>query len=257
MRRARRWPALLLLGVIAYLAVLIATAPASLAWRLAADRLEPPSWLNPGRVSGTLWSGSAAPLRLQGLELQALRWRLRPTGLLSGGLVYGLELTAADGHAKGRLRLGPGGVRLSDWRGGLPAARLAQGPLSKLPMALQGELVLDLAHLELDRAGRVAGLAGTLGWLGAAAGLDVPLPLGDLRGDLSREDDGTLVADLGDLDGPLAVQGSLRLAPDRGYHLEAIVTPRDAAAPGLRAALDTLAPPDAQGGHRLVLHGRL
>jgi general secretion pathway protein N len=256
MRSRLRWPGLLLVGIVVYLVALAATLPAALAWRWVAEQWPAARGVEVGGVAGTLWSGEAVAIRSDALDLGELRWRLQPGGLLGGALAYGLELAALDGHAAGSLRLRPASATLRQWRATLPASRLRE-LLPRLPLALDGQLVLDLPHLQIDHAGSVRAITGTLGWLDAAAGLSEPLALGDLRAELSRADDGAVLAEIRDQGGPIRVQGLLRLAADRSYNLDLELNPGSGAAPELRSALQALARADAAGVHRLVLNGRL
>lgn len=256
MRARLRWPGLLLVGIVVYLLALALTLPAALAWRWTAEQWPAARGVEVGGVAGTLWSGEAVAIRRDALELGELRWRLRPGGLLGGALAYDLELAALEGHAAGSLHLRPAAATLRQWRATLPASRLRE-LLPRLPLALDGQLVLDLQELQIDRAGGVRAIAGTLGWLDAAAGLSEPLALGDLRAELSRADDGAVLAEISDQGGPMRVQGQLRLAADRSYNLDLALNPGSGAAPALRSALQALARADAAGVHRLVLNGRL
>ena len=52
---------------------------------------------------------------------------------------------------------------------------------------------------------------------------------------------------LRDLDGPLAVEGTLRLTPQPGYELEGLVAPRRGAPPEIVSSLPFLGAPDATG----------
>jgi len=55
------------------------------------------------------------------------------------------------------------------------------------------------------------------------------------------------IGKLRDLDGPLAVEGSLRLTRQPGFDLEGLVAPRSGAAPELVNNIRYLGSPDATG----------
>jgi hypothetical protein len=58
---------------------------------------------------------------------------------------------------------------------------------------------------------------------------------------------GDPVGELHDLGGPLEVQGTLRLTPEPGFALQALVKARPEASPDLQRSIQYLGSPDAQG----------
>ena len=58
-----------------------------------------------------------------------------------------------------------------------------------------------------------------------------------------------------DLDGPLALEGTLRLTPQPGFELEGLIAPRNGAPPELVNNIRFLGAPDASGRRSFSLAG--
>jgi hypothetical protein len=250
----RWWP--LALGVGAYLAFLIVSFPAATAFRW----LVPPEVKASG-IEGTLWSGRAAAASVAEFPLQELRWRASPWPLFVGRLSADVEARLADGFVRAHVSASPSRVRLSDARFAvsLPALQ-ALFPLG----GTRGQATASLSTVEL-----------TDGWPTAVLGelrlakLEVPpmirggaaqlIPLGDYL--VRFEPPGgepRVAASFNDTGGPLEVSGTLGLARNRAYTIDAFVTPRADASPELVQGLAIMTQdPDSSGRRRFMLSGTL
>lgn len=152
-----------LVGLVVYLAALLAWAPAQLLAplieRLAASRVAVTG------LSGSLWDGRAegVALRLPGdrsMRLSQVHWRFRPYRLLTGGAPLFVENAAGDLSLAawveplgGRWWGGRGvtGIRLRQLHLVAPLDRLADhaGELARL--GLQGQLTLQADDITLAR----------------------------------------------------------------------------------------------------------
>lgn len=100
--RALAW---VLLGVVAFLVLLVVAAPAGGVARILEAAGAPARLALP---SGRLWSGSAQ-LYLEGRDLGRLRWDLAPGSLLDGQLGADLVLEAPGHRFRGRAGVGTDG----------------------------------------------------------------------------------------------------------------------------------------------------
>ncbi|SEP95812.1 general secretion pathway protein N [Ectothiorhodospira magna] len=243
------------LGVMAYLICLLLTLPASLAWQWLDDRGKVPEHVELAGISGTFWQGQARQVRVNGLMLSDLQWQVRPLALLRGELRLDVRLQLAGGKATARLGIQPSGLGVQNLRADLPAAALAEAGLN-VPLIVQGRVLADIAHLELDWQGRFGQATGVVGWLNAAMGLPEPLPLGDLRVTLRATEAGHLQAVVQDQGGPLFAEGTAALTPDGAYQVHLRLGTREGARQELSQALGFLGRPDREGRIPLNLSGR-
>lgn len=252
----RWWP--VALGVGAYLAFLIASFPASTAYR----------WLVPESVQltgveGTFWSGHAAAASVAQLGLQDLRWRGSPWPLFTGRLSADVEARLPDGFVSAHVSASPSRVRFGDAR--ISASVPTLQSLSPVLRGMRGQASATFAAVELAN-GWPTVVDGEL----RLAKLEVPpfvsnganqlIALGDyvVRFTSSADKPG-VAATFNDLGGgPLEVSGTLALAPGRAYMLDALIMPHAGADESLVQGLQFMTQePDSAGRRRLTLTGSL
>ncbi|WP_414901095.1 hypothetical protein ACMT1E_14410 [Sphingomonas flavalba] len=125
------------IGALAYLAGLVATAPARLI-------VEPGPATNIASVGGTVWRGRAV---LAGGEVA--RWRWAPLRSLAGfGYAAGFRVDGAGTALTGRVRLRPGAT-LFESVGGTASATLVAGAFPRLPFACATALRVAVARFGL------------------------------------------------------------------------------------------------------------
>jgi general secretion pathway protein N len=248
----RAWT-LAILGVLAFLILLVATLPA----RVLLDRI--PGVQATG-VRGSIWSGQAASVSVQGLALGQTRWKLFALPLLRGRLDMDVELHRPDGAGAGRCSISlKQHVDCARVNANLPIEALN---ISSLPRGWTGRLNVDLSKLELDK-----------GWPIAARGqvelLELAQPaasgarsLGSYRVEFPASTDAgatekALVGALADTGGPLNVVGTVRLSPDHTYVIDGRVAPRSDAPIEVARSIEYLGLPDAQGRREFSLAGSL
>lgn len=236
-------------GIIAFLAFLIAQVPATVLTR----------WLPPGvalsGLDGTIWSGRASDLSLQGRAMGAANWSCSPWPLLK------LEWSC-------RVALRPPGGAVSAWlsgdfNGGEIEARDLSGQLPitnfegiATPRGWTGQLELAVARARIagglpqDAEGKIV-----------VRGLKAPGPGGTLLGDFELTmGEGavgteTLTGRLADLGGPLRVRGTIELKRDRSYFASGEASPGPGAGPEIFDALGFLGPPDLAGRRPFSVEG--
>lgn len=245
---------LVLLAVLAFAATLVLHAPAPTLYAWTVGKAEGSARLH--GLHGTLVSGGFAALTVEGRPvLTDARWRLHPAWLLFMRLSADVEATG-DSVVRARVsRSVFGALRLTP----LQAAGSVKGLLGLVGQAhlpVEGQVRLDFPQLRVDQGLPIAA-EGTadfqnLVWTMARN----PLPLGSFVATLSTDDKGVLVTlDAGP--GPLELDGTITLGPERTYEAQVRMRARPDAGPSLQSLLRSLGQPDAQGWYHVRRSGTL
>ena len=249
-KRRRWWPWLLLM--LALLVVAAVTLPASLAYRIIAERLVD---VQAAGLSGTLWQGRASSLLVRGRDWGQLDWQLQPWPLIHGRTEVDAVLKGEGLDLLGRIdRAADRALNLSRVRGQLDAAWLA--PSLGLPLFIPtGQIELDLPLLQIDAEGRPLAVEGSALWRNAGFSGITRASLGELVLRLSGRD--------GSIDGQISHTGAADLALDgmlqmrgRIYRMEVRLRP-DPAKAELVKALQWVGQPMADGGRLLIIEGEV
>jgi hypothetical protein len=239
----------LLLGLVAFVVVLVAVFPAGWVGGLL------PAFVQCGNWKGTLWRGSCRQLTvaLPGkprVTLESTGWTLHALPLLRGRVAAEFVVADARAEASGHVELARGpSMVLRD-----TSARAAVDPQlpTFLPPGWRGHV--EVAQLELDWvANELRHLQGDLRFLdlqdekGQAVGsyhlVFPPSTAPPFKGQLNDEG------------GPLDLRGTLELTADRHWTLDGSVVGRGGNASGIAANLQILGAPDASGRYPLSATG--
>jgi general secretion pathway protein N len=215
-------------------------------------------WVLPANVSvsgitGTVWAGRANEASAEGLYFSDIEWQIEPLQILTGALVYDVQVKPVSGFIESELRVGFGGsITLRDLSASVPLASFA-GALM-IP-GLQGSTSIQFKRLTLDgdlptaANGRVS-----------IADLVLPLvsasPLGGYQLEFLTQEDG-IVASIEDSDGLIDIAGSLSLKNDRTYQILAQVIAKPESPAALRRQIDFLPQINDRGHRELRLEGQL
>jgi len=177
--------------------------------------------LSINQVSGSIFSGNAAQLVYQGLDLGPVQWRFRPLALLFGSLEYRIKLTAQENAGQltaGKSILGRSYVKDMD-------ITLLPGRLINhySPVAVETSGAMRLVFEELNSGEDYSGVSGRINWQDAAVLEPVNLVLGPLEIDISTRD-GLLVGSF-DNSGNLGVSGELTLSALNEYRIDLTLRP--------------------------------
>ena len=239
---------LVLVGGIVFVAVGVATLPAS----LVTSHLPPELTLE--GVGGSIWSGAADTVRLRGAPLGAASWTAAPLSVLAGRLDYHIELASSEGFVRGGVSAALGGALTgNEIELDLPIASLGGAPAGN---GWTGELKGTLHSIRLEHGWPVS-LEGAL----TASRLRPPgaeVSIGSYALDFDPEAlPGQLTGRVRDTDSPLIVRAQLVIKPDRSFSLEGDVTPRPGAPSAVTQAVAFLGAPDAMGRRQFMLGGSL
>jgi len=238
---------LLLGGGAAFLVALAATLPAS----LIAGRVGPRLALS--GAYGTIWSGGADQVSLDGAPLGALEWSAHPLELLRARLSYHVILTHPAGHLSGDVAVGLGGaIEASAVEFSLPINALS---VLQRPDSWQGAVSGRVDHAVIEQ-GWPSALAANL----TLSGLRPPgaaFELGSyaLELDPAASKPDTIVGRLKDVSAPLTVRAQLAVKRDRSYVLEGEVTPKPGTPPTIANQLAFLGPSDQLGRRTFSVTG--
>jgi general secretion pathway protein N len=234
-----------LLAAVAFVAIVLARMPAA--------------WVAPARgaqwgcasIDGSLWSGTCAGLTVSGTPLGDMSWELHPLRLFAFRLAAHLTLSHGPADAAADVEL-TFGQRLTA-RNVVADLPLDPALLPSVPPNLHGRAHVELALAQVQH-GVIRQLQGRIearnleersGNNTALGSYAVSFPGGS----------GDPVGTLRDLEGPLALEGTLRLTPAPGFELEGVIAARHGAPPELVNSLRFLGSPDATGRRPFSLSG--
>jgi hypothetical protein len=180
-----------------------------------------------------------------------MSWELHPLRLLTGRLAAHLTLSHGPGDAAADIEL-TFGQRLTA-RNVLADLPLDPALLPSVPANLHGRAHLELALVEVQR-GVIRQLQGRIEARNLEERSGNNTPLGSYSVSFPAGS-GDPVGTLRDLEGPLALEGTLRLTPAPGFELEGVIAARHGAPPELVNSLRFLGSPDATGRRPFSLSG--
>jgi general secretion pathway protein N len=196
-------------------------------------------------VEGSIWSGSCTGMSVQGQPIGDVLWTLRPLALLTGKLAAHLVLTNGPTTVRGDVEArGSSSITLLNVVADLP---LAAVPV--VPPTLRGSAHLDIARVMFVNTA-VTQLQGRIELHDLEDRSRGTTPLGSYS--LTFPPGERIApAKLRDLGGPLAVEGTLQLTLQPGFHgqyvLQGLVAARPTAPAELQQSLLVLGSPDARG----------
>ena len=244
---------LLIPAAAVFVVVLLATLPAS----LVAGRL-PASVVLDGSY-GSVFSGGAEQLLVNGTPLGAVEWSFRPGALLGLALGYHVDLEGPDGAAHGDLASGLGGtLTIERLKATMPIATLTRASGQATSLVGNGRVTIDVRRARLVRGWPVE-IDGTL-LADALQPAMVSRPIGSYEVRFSPPGagapaDAPLAGTLHDVKAPLSVAGTVALARDRTYVIEGTIATRGETPAEVLPALDAFGPADRNGKRAFSIGG--
>jgi hypothetical protein len=238
---------LIFFGVLVFAGIVVARLPAS--WVLP----DPKSGVTCTDADGTIWNGTCTGLTFQQQPIGDLSWEVHASRLLAGKINVDLDVTRPTGSAHGNVETGfDKKITARDIQADLP---LDQELTSALPpnfQGLRGKLHAQIAYLRVD--GQT--IRAIEGVVEAHDLTDGAQPWGSYSITFPPPTSGDPLGQIRDLsNGPLAVEGTLKLTPEPGFDLEGLVTARATASQELANDIKFLGSPDAQGRRPFSLAG--
>jgi general secretion pathway protein N len=235
-------------GVTTLLVGLMIFFPARVAYHWAA----PPNIKLSG-ISGSLWSGNAAQMSVNGLYARDLRWQLQPLALFTAKLAYAIKASPASGFVEGSVAIGLGGsVTLTDLTAAISLQALEQ--TLGIP-GIRGNASVQLESLKLIDGFPVSA-SGVLEIANLRVRTIARSPIGGYRAEIFTQGTG-IGASVEDTDGVIDLAGSLQLSSDRSYQFIAQLAAKEEAPSSIRQQLQFLGSANERGQHELRLEGQL
>lgn len=246
----RLWP-LIALGVGAFVILALVTLPAS----VVLSRLGS-AGITASGVSGSIWNGKAQVLQIGGANIGSVEWDLHVLPLFTLHLNANVKVSRVDGFAATELSVGPGGkVTLEGLTASLPLGALNHPQLT----GWDGQLNAKFARLTLEKGWPTA-VDGTLDAVDVTGPPRRPANVGSYRVvfDPAASTAELLQGAISDAgNGPLQINGTVRLKSDRSYEVDALVATNANTPQNLARALEFLGPPDPQGRRQFSMAGAL
>jgi hypothetical protein len=226
---------MILIGLIAMLAVIAATLPASIIARFL------PPLLHAEDFSGTVWHGSAGKISVDAHDAGALEWTLHPARLLGLAVDADLHWVKVGFVVDAAVKMNGHGLTAHAVKGGGPIEDLRdlgvepgwRGTAEINLTALKGDFDKPLAAVGDIRVSNLA--AAQIADGTDLGGYDIRLADGAVG------TDGTITAQVVDTGGPLDLQAVVRYAPsDRTATLTGTLRERPDAPAALRSQLENL-----------------
>ena len=235
-------------ALAAFVAIVVSRLPA--AWVVPTSG---PGALCTG-VDGSVWSGTCTGMSVARNPVGDVSWQLRPLQLLRGRLVVHASAVHEAAQVSADVQLGLG-ERLTarSLVGDLP---LDPRVIPGLPQTLSGHAHLDLPLARLER-GVITQLVGRIELHDLVDHSGNTTALGSYVIEFPAGASGDPVGKLHDLEGPLAVEGTMRLTREPGFELEGEITARPGAPPELVNNIRFLGSPDALGRRPFTISGTL
>ena len=229
-----------------YLMFLIATLPAERAYDWF--KAQVPN-IKVYALDGSVWSGKADAIEIDGQVLREFEWSIRLMSLFMGRVESEISFDNNASWAKGSVgkSLLSGDILVKDLTGQVSAEEL-QSMLPSIPAKLGGSFQLTFDDLAYSTDASVLTLAeGYVDWRDASVTVLQKAAIGDFQVDLTTTDLGISGVFSDANAGPLSVQGSLTLSPDKTYQVDATLNVRDKSRQDLVQSLRFLGQQDARG----------
>ena len=240
---------LIALGLAAFLLLLLVTLPAQVVMGHL-GRLG----IQATGVSGSIWNGQAAMVRVGTLPLGQLSWDLHALKLLTGHASATVAVKQADAFAQSDIYVALNGrITLRDVTASWPLGALAA---AGLPAGWKGTANARLTELVVEHGLPIA-IAGTVDLANLVGPANRPADLGSYRATFpsAAKAGSGIAADLTDVDGSISLNATLRVQPDRSYLIEGQIATRPEAPSQVVSALQYLGEADASGRRPFSLSG--
>ncbi len=245
--RRLRIPALVALGIVAYIVFLVAAIPAG----FVAEKLRSAGMVELDDVSGTIWNGAArASVRLPTgmVTLDSVRWRLLPSRLIAGRVAYAVKAGAKGVDATMNVERALSVIEVRD----LDARGDAQALAAFAPLLAgarpEGRVTITAPALAWDWK-ELRGEA-RAEWRAAASALSEVRPLGSYRAEVHATGGPAKVV-VTTLEGPLRVSGQGVLTPPSRFTFSGEARAEGPGAAALEPLLNLMGPRRADGARAL------
>jgi len=207
------------LGVAAYAFFFVINAPAAKVLP-ALQPVLPPVHLQ--GIEGSVWSGFAMRASTRLVQLDAVRWELRPLALLTGRFEFALQGQLHDRPLLARAgKAWFGHAYLADVQGSVPAQDVL-GWVQARQLGVQGYLDFNLDKVRWTDA-RLPAIEGVMSWSPANIVTPVELDFGSTRLETQIGENGATLGKLTTSGSALLVNADVQVDPAGSYRLDAAI----------------------------------
>lgn len=238
----------IVVGLIVFLAVLIVSFPARVAYNWFA-----PADIRLTGISGSIWNGTAEEGLAAGAYIRDISWRLKPLSFFSGQLAFATASKPASGTLTADVAVSlDGTLTLSNLSGRVPLDLVHPAFQQN---AISGDVSLSFTSLVM-RNGLPIEVDGNVTVSNLFAPNLSSARLGDFKADFQTTN-GNIVASVDDISGVLDISGTVTIAPDKSYQLLGEVAARPDAPPSVAQQLQFLGSADQRGFRPFRFEGSL
>lgn len=246
MIRSRR--GLILTGVATFVLGVVVLFPARVVYRWVA-----PAEVLASGISGTVWSGAAREVSVDGVYLRNLSWVAKPWHIVTGKLTFGVSASPTMGFLESNVSVGLGrAVTFTSLSGSVPLQFITE---SAINYDVRGDASLKFERIELLDGLPVAA-DGELQVANLSLSAFGPDSLGGYKADFFTQNNG-VAASIEDTDGVVDLAGSLQINPDRSFQFLGQAVAKAETPATLRKLLSAASPANERGQHELRLEGTL
>ena len=239
---------LIFLGVVVFLAVMLATFPAKVAYDWGS-----PAEFRLSGITGSIWNGSAAEGIAGGAYVRNITWQFQPMSLLSGKLGFRTSSYPASGSMNAEVAVSPNGnLTLSNLSGNVPLDLVH--PVFQ-QSGIRGDIALQFAKIVISDGTPILAAGSVTVTNFFVPGLSSSR-IGDFRADFQTSN-GNVTGSVEDMSGVLDVAGTISLNQDRSYSFVGLVAPTNMTPPSIINQLRFLGSANEQGQHEFRFEGQL
>lgn len=233
------------LGIIAYLAFLITSIPASqgIQWL---QNFFPQEQVQISQPKGTIWSGSANRITVYQTQLDNVSWEIHPLALLIGRLKLSIGISDQKNKANATIGFNTQGLTyIEDLNGVIPANILSQLPyVRNAPPS--GSLTLAIDSIHFSDTQLPVEADGEIIWHDAELGSPFSLSIGTLLIKLKSQDNDIQIH-IKDRDAQIKVDTTIVLRNDGSYKIQGKLTAKPNTNQNLMSTLALLGKKDSRG----------
>lgn len=236
------------MAVLVFVFGLVANFPARLAY----------SWFGPADVQlvqpqGSVWSGDARQVIINGTGFDALSWNLAFWPLLRGHLSLTLAAKPGGGSLSAESDIGfDGSLRLTELRASIPIEAL-QGLIPLV--GISGTINMTIDEFAVSR-GVVQSIKGAVMITGLRSRVVSNGSLGDYLVEI-QSSDGSIIASVEDRDGVLDVAGTVTVSSAMDYQFLGQIAETANTPPDVSEKLAVLGSPNERGQRTFRFEGSL
>ena len=230
-------------AIAAYFLFLITTAPA----RPVADLINDNTPVNILGVNGTLWSGTAYSIAIHNkLHLKDTSWNVNAWKLFIGQFAAEIDSHLLNNNIHTEIGISlTGNYFVNDLTTKMPVEQITQ--FAEIPLAqFAGAVSVNIEHAQWSQ-GELPNASGIINWDNASVTVAESVSLGNITINLGESEQQTLLADIKNQGGDIAITGTAKLVPEADYAIDIVLKPARSAGNNIQQSLGMFAKKQANG----------